>query len=305
MSLSRYPLHADALGPFKTAYLALLESIQKTFGIDPVLIIEGALGLTAAATFIRYGASYIYGWAQQFFISSVHIGEEDQLYGHLMRWITDKHLSKRAFRSVRASTRHQADIGLMPRARLRPMNMMLPPIGSSIESEEDSAAFSIDEDFDPERLSNHRIIAGRMPVVLQPFQSSQFFRHQGSWIYFSHGTRHEPSNAFREAHQSSHIRLQCLGWSLQPIETLLWDAQTYYLENSKSMTTVNRASAYRGMHPEWSQIISRPSRDIRTVFLNKEKKHALLKDINEYLHPRTRRWYANHGIPYRRGYLCK
>ena len=49
--------------------------------------------------------------------------------------------------------------------------------------------------------------------------------------------------------------------------------------------------------------MSRPYRDIDTVILEKSKKQALLRDINEYLHPRTRKWYSNHGIPYRRGYL--
>jgi len=39
------------------------------------------------------------------------------------------------------------------------------------------------------------------------------------------------------------------------------------------------------------------------VILEKTKKQTLLQDINEYLHPQTRRWYASHGIPYRRGYL--
>lgn len=42
---------------------------------------------------------------------------------------------------------------------------------------------------------------------------------------------------------------------------------------------------------------------MRTVVLEKEEKHDVLKDINEYLHPATPRWYASRGIPLRRGYL--
>jgi chaperone BCS1 len=33
------------------------------------------------------------------------------------------------------------------------------------------------------------------------------------------------------------------------------------------------------------------------------QKATILKDINDFLHPRTPRWYSNRGIPYRRGYL--
>ena len=32
-------------------------------------------------------------------------------------------------------------------------------------------------------------------------------------------------------------------------------------------------------------------------------KKNLLEDMRDYLHPSTRRWYSNRGIPYRRGYL--
>jgi mitochondrial chaperone BCS1 len=47
----------------------------------------------------------------------------------------------------------------------------------------------------------------------------------------------------------------------------------------------------------------RDIRPISTVFLNEKVKGELLKDIGDFLDPRARRWYSNHGIPYRRGYL--
>lgn len=42
---------------------------------------------------------------------------------------------------------------------------------------------------------------------------------------------------------------------------------------------------------------------MRTVDLDDEKKADILADINEYLNSVIARWYANCGIPYRRGYL--
>lgn len=44
-------------------------------------------------------------------------------------------------------------------------------------------------------------------------------------------------------------------------------------------------------------------RDIETVVLDEKEKLRVLDDINEYLHPATSQWYANRGIPLRRGYL--
>ena len=40
-----------------------------------------------------------------------------------------------------------------------------------------------------------------------------------------------------------------------------------------------------------------------TVILENQEKHNVLRDINEYLHPGTPKWYASRGIPLRRGYL--
>lgn len=292
-------MHADALGPFKTVYLALLESIHKTFGIDPVLIVEGAVGLTAVATFFRYTGGYAFQYLQQFFISSVQIQQDDQLYGQVMRWMTDKQLSVRNSRSVQATTRNTQDF--MPMHGRHPRYPPL-PLQDDID---DNAAIAVAEDFDPEKPISYRNIIRRFPIHLQPFQVSHYFRHSGAWIRFSQNniSLGTTSPYYPDNRQQANIRLECLGRSLVPIEQLLTDVQTYDLENSKSVTTVFRALGPHGL--QWLQVVSRPSRDILTVILNKAKKHALLKDINEYLHPRTRRWYANHGIPYRRGYLCK
>ena len=303
-------MHADALGPFKAVYLAVLQSIHSAFGIDPTLIIEGALGLTAAATFIHYAGGSLWYYAKQFYVSSVQIQEGDMLYGHMMHWVTDHELSSFAFRSARATT-HFAQNNRGRRrgrgGRIRPIFDYSPiatPGGELDEDDEDEYP-SLDEEFDPDRIISYRSIMGRERFQLQPFQSSHYFRHQGSWIRFSQQRVHvAASHMFPEARDMGSIHLECLGRSLKPIEALLTDVQMYSLEHCQSQTIVFRALSTHGM-PQWFQVVSRPSRDIKTVILDKAKKHALLKDINEYLHPRTRRWYSNHGIPYRRGYLCK
>ena len=301
-------MHADALGPFKAVYLAVLQSIHSTFGVDPTLIIEGAVGLTAAATFLRYAGGTLWHYAQQFYVSSVTIQEGDLLYNHLMHWMTDNELSSLAFRSARATTHYvQGNQGRGRRGRfaLRFDHSPIPTPGGDWSEEEDDDYPSLDEEFDPDRVISYRSVRGRERFQLQPFQSSHIFRHQGSWIRFSHQRVHVgASNMYPEARDVGNIRLECLGRSLKPIEALLTDVQLYSLEHSQSLTTVFRALSSHGM-PQWFQVVSRPSRDIKTVILDKAKKHELLKDINEYLHPRTRRWYSNHGIPYRRGYLCE
>jgi chaperone BCS1 len=53
----------------------------------------------------------------------------------------------------------------------------------------------------------------------------------------------------------------------------------------------------------WDQGITRPSRNLNAVTLDSKVKDDLVKDIETYLSPATRKYYANRGIPYRRGLL--
>lgn len=59
----------------------------------------------------------------------------------------------------------------------------------------------------------------------------------------------------------------------------------------------------RRARQNWQTVANRPVRDMKTVVLDQHQKLQVLADMNEYLHPATPRWYANRGIPLRRGYL--
>ena len=278
------PFPPSALDPLKSLHGSLQATLLRPLGlnIDLALLVNSTLALVAVFTFLHYASGHIYRYAQNLLLSSVHINEDDQLYGQVMRWMTDHQLGSKAFRSVKATT----------------------PQKSSWEDEED-ATRAIDRDFavDPAKLISYRSIIGRMPIHLQPFEGSHVFRHRGSWILFQHRVHRGSPLLPSDARERGFVHLECLGRSLAPIERLLGDVQTYNLERSMSTTTVFRALTSLREMIRWTKVVSRPSRDIRTVILEQVKKHALLQDINEYLHPRTRRWYANHGIPYRRGYL--
>lgn len=99
--------------------------------------------------------------------------------------------------------------------------------------------------------------------------------------------------------EREYIKLTCLGRSTTPIKVLLQDAKMLYLTQQKSRTKV--LCAVSGRH--WEGISSRPSRPMATVCLDEGQKSALLDDVNRFLNPVSQRWYAQRGIPYRRGYL--
>ena len=103
------------------------------------------------------------------------------------------------------------------------------------------------------------------------------------------------------------LTLSCFGRSTQPIKKLIQQAKEYYILGHNAKTVIKRPASKDmrrfGGRGSWVKIAERPCRPMKTVVLDKEQKTDILSDINEYLNPATARWYANRGIPYRRGYL--
>jgi chaperone BCS1 len=253
-------LPKDPFQSLRSSYDLAIYLIKDIFGFDPIIVVNLSIFLAAVSAFGRYVTSSLYGYARNLFMSSVHINDDDALYQYVVRWISDHRISSKALRSVKATTVRK----------------------TTLEDEEDVMKL-VEQDFDnPDRLISYRTMIARSPIRFMPFESQQLITHKRNFILFRHHIRTSESRSER-----SFLTLECLGRSLSPIQTLLEDVQTYSLEKTASTTNVFRAEG------SWQMIMSRPFRDINTVILGKKKKQTLLRDINEYLHPRTRRWYSN------------
>jgi len=103
------------------------------------------------------------------------------------------------------------------------------------------------------------------------------------------------------------LTLSCFGRSTEPIKKLIQHAKAHYHLGHNAKTVIKRPAPKDmrrfGGRGSWVKIAERPCRPMKTVVLDEERKLDVLSDINEYLNPATARWYANRGIPYRRGYL--
>lgn len=103
------------------------------------------------------------------------------------------------------------------------------------------------------------------------------------------------------------LTLSCFGRSAGPIKKLIEHAKAHYHLGHNVKTVIKRPAPKDmrrfGGRGSWVKIAERPCRPMKTVVLDEERKQEILADINEYLNPVTARWYANRGIPYRRGYL--
>ncbi|EKD21176.1 bcs1-like protein [Drepanopeziza brunnea f. sp. 'multigermtubi' MB_m1] len=87
---------------------------------------------------------------------------------------------------------------------------------------------------------------------------------------------------------------------------LLDDCRLQFSRNDINWTVIYRGGLQTGSNSTeacWTPCVSRVSRPLSTVVLDQDIKKGLLTDLRDYLHPHTRRWYSNRGIPYRRIYL--
>jgi hypothetical protein len=57
-------------------------------------------------------------------------------------------------------------------------------------------------------------------------------------------------------------------------------------------------SVFEHRNDDWKRTTARDIRKFETVILNEKVKKGLLKDIKNFLDPRSRKWYSGRGIPY-------
>ncbi|TPX71176.1 hypothetical protein SpCBS45565_g01370 [Spizellomyces sp. 'palustris'] len=93
------------------------------------------------------------------------------------------------------------------------------------------------------------------------------------------------------------ITINALGRNRKVLESLVRESQKLFIEKDRCRTVIYAADQYGN----WRRIRSRPIRHLSTIVLDEGIKELVLKDVTEFL--ASERWYADRGIPYRRGYM--
>ncbi|KAK0554364.1 hypothetical protein OC846_000679 [Tilletia horrida] len=94
--------------------------------------------------------------------------------------------------------------------------------------------------------------------------------------------------------------LSTLSRSRTPLEEFLKHARFLY---SRENTNKTRVYVSDPNDRSWEMVTSRPKRLFSSVLLEGRTQEALLSDIRAFLSKRMRSFYAQRGVPHRRGYL--
>lgn len=274
--------------PLVQIFMVLHQMVGSRIGIDPTMIITLAGFAWAANKIWRQFFMVIYRFIAEYLMASIHVSSGDEIYLHMIKFLASQPKLVNS-RSLTAET--------------------LSKTAWEEEDEADVLATRISPDGEGVYL-NFSNQEAKMPPRFVPALGVHGFWFEGNYFRL-----HRKQESFLEDSGSGgqtfkdkeNLVISCLGRSPEPIKKLLRHAKEAYYNDHYAKTIVKRPSPmnmrrYGGRHA-WAQVANRPVRPMKTVVLDGKQKVQLLADVNEYLHPATPRWYANRGIPLRRGYL--
>ncbi|KAK3325291.1 BCS1 N terminal-domain-containing protein [Apodospora peruviana] len=285
---SLVPLLGSQFSPLLKAYMLFHNMAGSRLGLDPAFIVAAFGVLWAGNKLWKQLYVSIVAFVHTYFMASITVSSGDEMYFHMMKWLASQ-----------------------PRM-----------VNSRSLTAESTSKSAWDEEEDPDILSapisadgtgvylNFSNQEAKSPPRFIPAIGTHGFWHDGR--YFSLHRKKEQlfddgGGGGMQYKDKEYLMLSCFGRSPEPVKQLLQHAKEQYYSDHHANTTVKRPSPqnmrrYGGRH-NWMQVSSRPVRPMRTVVLDEKQKIQVLSDMNEYLHPATPRWYANRGIPLRRGYL--
>ncbi|KAH6641496.1 BCS1 N terminal-domain-containing protein [Chaetomium tenue] len=284
------PLLGFQFNPLMKLFMIFYNLTGKHLGIDPTYILT-VVGLLWAANKV-WMQLYMgfFTFARQYFMADIAVSNSDDIYFHMMKWLA----SQPKMVDSRSLTAETASKGAWE---------------EEDESELTTGWVSADGS---DVFLNFSTQEAKAPPRFTPALGLHSFWWRGR--YFKLNRKQEslfdPSagaTGMPQFKDKEILVFSCFGRSPEPIKQLLQHAKEQYYLDHQAKTIVRRPAAQGmrryGHRHSWQQVANRPVRPMQTVVLDDEQKIRILSDMNEYLHPATPRWYANRGIPLRRGYL--
>ena len=280
-----WPLPATLIDTFIPGY-SFFAQVLFSLGFDISIIVSFTVFILCAWTAVRYAFSPVYLFLLDFLSSSVTVDEFDPIFGDMLNWVSEyKRLHN--IRVLRAHSPQQYHDDL-----------------DELNLESDSQ-LRVYEQTSEDIIFNFNDWAARASPKFHPHQSSGFFWHKRRLFRITRSREKVASDLGHAVYDREWMNILVLSLTAKPVKALIEEAREFHLRQRTSTTAILRPTpkAQRARRNVWTVVATRPSRSMATVVLENDQKATILKDINDFLHPRTARWYSNRGIPYRRGYL--
>ncbi|KAF4453050.1 mitochondrial chaperone BCS1 [Fusarium austroafricanum] len=286
--MDTFLVSAGQASPLLQLFLFVYRFVGAQLGLDPSLLLTLLGCLWGLSKLFDQVYATIDNFLHTYFRCTIYVSENDQIYSTLMQFLSEQ--------QDIATNRHLTAQTVFK---------------SAWDEEENSAealtTTSVEDDEDSPKYLNFASDAARCNPRYVPAMGTTGFWHDRTYFRVSRKKETlQSANGWGGTKDVEELRISCFGRSIDPIKQLLADAKKAYFLDTRHKTTIFRPRIKESRRDAWSmwqQVARRPIRPMRTVILEHEEKHDVLRDINEYLHPGTPKWYASRGIPLRRGYL--
>ncbi|RDW74588.1 BCS1 and AAA domain-containing protein [Aspergillus mulundensis] len=261
----------------------------------PYLILLAVIGAT-----VRYIYNLLSALFEEHCISTAEIRHDDEVYNYLMYWLAQQPFTNRTTHFV-AGTRISGSARYYDSDDESEDGW-----GDADEIDDEGNVIGTDaEDFDT-YWAKATARDKHKKLRFTPSEGTHYFWFHGRPLAFIREKQDDKNSGGGYygygAKAPERLYVSCIGRDPAVLKELLLEAQRCYVAKDSNNTVIYRGHK-SGAYTEWSRCMARAPRALSTVVLDKVQKDAFIDDIKEYLHPRTRRWYSNRGIPYRRGYL--
>ncbi|OAQ62556.1 BCS1 protein precursor [Purpureocillium lilacinum] len=265
---------------FVPGFSVLTSAAKAYLNIDINAYIPMVLMVVAMTVAWSFGSDPLWNFVHSYLLSSVTIRADDEAYNVFILWLSQQRFAR--------SSRHSfANTDISSRHWYTYMH------GDSGDEEEEEYTAALPEHA---KLKTGSRKGG---IHYTPAFGSHYFWYRGHLLVFERRLNNQESN-FQSMSEREELVLLCFGRNPGIIKDLLSEARQAYMKRDEQKTLI-----YRGNFQDtsWKRCMSRLNRALSTVFLDGKSRQDLLNDARDYLDPETQRWYANRGIPYRRGYL--
>ncbi|EYB32936.1 hypothetical protein FG05_05889 [Fusarium graminearum] len=280
---------AGQASPLLQLFLFIYKLVGAQLGLDPSILLTCLGCLWGLSKLFDQVWAIIDNFITGHLRCTVCVTEDDQIYNTLMQFLSEQQ-DIATNRHLTAQTVYK----------------------SAWDEEEDStdalATTMVEDNQDSPKYLNFASDAARCNPRYVPAMGTTGFWHNRTFfrVYRRKETLQNTGGWGGMAKDVEELKISCFGRSTDPIKSLLKDAKTAYFLDTRYKTAIFRPRIKENRRESWSmwqQVARRPIRPMSTVILENQEKHEVLRDINEYLHPATPKWYAFRGIPLRRGYL--
>ncbi|KAG9019095.1 hypothetical protein FRB90_006409 [Tulasnella sp. 427] len=219
----------------------------------------------------RVSASAWNSFVDSFFLTA-HFNQEDYPFDWLMHWLSKQPAWGRS-REFEITTRSSGRQGMI-----------------ASHNEEDVIDSEDEEDEDDEQLVHGR--RKKKVAFLPSFDTTHTIFYRGHWLRI---TRSKRSDAFNGSNEE--LKISVVARNNTVLKKLVLQAKREYEADMEHRVHIFLSDAYGN----WRWNGARAKRPLSSIVLEPGVKDMLMADARDFI--ASEEWYADRGIPFRRGYL--